>query len=114
VGTEECAKVAWSDQEPGKTRKKNEFVCRSTAKLSGAGRLSQSVKLPANMISPSMQEIIDELRVALTAKREWTALTDEQILEQWAFACLQDGTTRQLVLAFARNIETKLKEKNGC
>ena len=78
----------------------------------------QQGMISEGMIRARMQEEIDELRQALVdaddisekrvdekAKREheWVGLTDEEIMEPWPF---------ENRIAFARWLESKLKEKN--
>lgn len=46
-------------------------------------------------------------------ERPWVGLTDEEIKPCWYEACQTDlELTSQLVVYFAKAIETKLKEKN--
>ena len=46
-------------------------------------------------------------------KREWVGLTDEDALRLWAGDVPRPVMGKNKVLAFARAIEAKLKEKNG-
>ncbi len=46
--------------------------------------------------------------------REWQGLTDDEIKHLWYEACQTNlELTSQLIVHLARNIEAKLKEKNG-
>ena len=48
------------------------------------------------------------------AQREWQGLTENEIKHLWYEACQTNlELTSQLIVHLARNIEAKLKEKNG-
>ena len=57
----------------------------------------------------------DALRAALAQpEREWQTLTENEIKHLWYEACQTNlELTSQLIVHLARNIEAKLKEKNG-
>jgi len=58
--------------------------------------------------SPAMPHILRALR-----KREWVGLTDEDALCLWTNDVPRPVMGKNKVLAFARAIEAKLREKNG-
>ena len=51
---------------------------------------------------------------ATPPQREWQGLTENEIKHLWYEACQTNlELTSQLIVHLARNIEAKLKEKNG-
>jgi hypothetical protein len=52
--------------------------------------------------------------VKVTLAREWQGLTENEIKHLWYEACQTNlELTSQLIVHLAKNIEAKLKEKNG-
>ena len=58
------------------------------------------------MIQERMQEEIDELRQALETEREWVGLTDDEVNELVS-------RFKRYSYVLLREVESKLKEKNG-
>jgi hypothetical protein len=46
-------------------------------------------------------------------ERGWVGLTDEEVERYWDWEDFQTGAGRSTIFEMVRDIETKLKEKNG-
>ena len=68
----------------------------------------------------TQQPVIDKLaaiRIATalgwSPQRTWVGLTEEEVESYWDWEDFQTGAGRSTILEMVRDIETKLKQKNG-
>ena len=96
--------------------KDQHYALRSFAKLVAAAEREACAKVLDEMAAKdklSNYYVVAALAIRERGAREWQTLTENEIKHLWYEACQTNlELTSQLIVHLARNIESKLKEKN--